>query len=140
MTETTHTPVDMGWLLEQLAVGAPGILAALVTSNDGLPLHQYQLGQEAAERISAIVSGAASLGRGLDAIPGLDLPPGGSFEQVVMYHSSVRLMIGRAGDHALLAVVAHLDADMPAIGYAMDQLASRLSGHLGTSVRQSTAG
>ncbi|MFJ2789051.1 MULTISPECIES: hypothetical protein [unclassified Streptomyces] len=57
-----------------------------------------------------------------------------------MYHSSVRLVIGRLGDNSLLAVLAEPDADMPAIAYAMDQLAARLSPHLDTSVRRSTAG
>ncbi|MFJ2789052.1 MULTISPECIES: roadblock/LC7 domain-containing protein [unclassified Streptomyces] len=76
MTDPAHG--DMNWLLEEFAKGAPGVVAALVTSRDGIAMHQYQLDSDAADRISAIVSGAASLGRGLSHIPGLDLPPAGT--------------------------------------------------------------
>ncbi|MEO3976867.1 roadblock/LC7 domain-containing protein [Streptomyces sp. CAU 1734] len=138
MTDAGHD--NLAWLLEGFVTSAPGAVAALVTSNDGLPLQMHGLAQEAAERISAIVSGVASLGRGLDRIPGLDLPGGGGLEQVILCHGSALLLIGRAGDQALLSALARPDADMSAIAYQMEQLAARLPQHLGTSVRQTKAG
>ncbi|GLF98129.1 roadblock/LC7 domain-containing protein [Streptomyces yaizuensis] len=131
---------NLAWLLEGFATSAPGTMGALVTSNDGLPLHLHGFTQEGAERVSAIVSGLASLGRGLDRIPGLDLPSGGSLEQVVIYHGNGRLLVGRAGDQAILAVLTRPDAEMSVIAYQMEQLAARLPQHLGTSVRRPKAG
>ncbi|MEU0990637.1 roadblock/LC7 domain-containing protein [Streptomyces sp. NPDC005953] len=136
----TDPALDLTWFLEDFVNRLPGTRAVVVCSSDGIKLHSHGLTREGGDRVSAIVSGFASLGNSVGHIPDLDLGGGSDLHQVVVLHSGAQLLVGRAGNGALLAVVAAPDADTGQIGHEMGLLSGRVPSHLDAAARQGGAG
>ncbi|MGW6454322.1 roadblock/LC7 domain-containing protein [Streptomyces sp. NPDC055078] len=136
---TDQVLTDLIWLLDDFAGRTPGTLAAVLCSSDGIRRYHHGLSREGAEHLSAIVSGFCSLGDSVDHIPGLT-HGGGELQQVVVLHGSLQLLVGRAAERSILAVVAAGSADTGQIGHEMGLLSKRLHEHLSTAARRDGAG
>ncbi|MFD7552218.1 roadblock/LC7 domain-containing protein [Streptomyces sp. NPDC059816] len=127
------------WLLKSFAEENPGTIAVVLTSSDGLLMASHGLERDSAERVGAMVSGSAALGRSLGQIPGLESPQGTHFEQMTVCHGGLWMLVGHAGKETYLAVLTVPDADIAPIAHAMTRLSDRLYEHLSTKPRTSTA-
>ncbi|MFF8917414.1 roadblock/LC7 domain-containing protein [Streptomyces sp. NPDC015032] len=118
----THSN-PLGWLLDKQLAGVPGVQGALLISSDGLLSSRTStLGQEGAEKLSAVTAALRAA-----ALSYAELSRGGGVRQVVL-ETDVRLyLVTRAGHNMLLGVeTTGLDVDVAAITEEMIRLADRV--------------
>jgi predicted regulator of Ras-like GTPase activity (Roadblock/LC7/MglB family) len=109
------------WLLTNFVNRTTGVLDALGVSSDGLLMASSSgLSRAAAEKMSAIVSGLVSLGRGSARCVGAN-----SLEQVIVEFDRGFLFVSSISDGSALGTLARRDCDMGLIGYEITLLVER---------------
>ncbi|MQY03168.1 roadblock/LC7 domain-containing protein [Actinomadura macrotermitis] len=122
MTET-RTAGEVERLLDGMAERVDSVDGAIVLSREGIVVASTAaLAQEAAERLSALVSGVQGLARGACHRFG-----GGEVLQSVIELDTVLLFMVPAGEETI-AVLSRADGDAGTIAYELAQLAERLAG------------
>ncbi|MQY13683.1 Serine protease inhibitor [Streptomyces sp. RB5] len=122
---TTATEIhNLRWLLDSLAVEAPGVRSVVVVSSDGLPLLSTDPAADANTELATVVSGLASLTLGA-----AELMDGGAVRQTMVAMDQGCLLVMTIGDGALLGVLTAPEADMSVVCYHMALFVGRV-GHV----------
>lgn len=127
---------QLDWLLVEFVRDTPGVLNAVVASNDGLRLATSPGIDEAlGDQLSAAASGLVSLARGTAHLVGA-----GSVTQTILEMTLGYLFVSAIGAGATLAVYADRRCDIGAVGYGMTMLATRVGHILSPEMRADTRG
>lgn len=121
------------WLLADFVQQVPHTHSAVLTSSDGVKKAVHGLDDGDADKLSAILTGLLSLGRGVGSVCGSSRP--GAVRQVVVEHDSAMLYVCMAGPGSVLGVLTSHDADPGVVGYQMSQLVKSVAAHLATPPR-----
>lgn len=117
---------ELDWLLQNLTLGVPGVLNAVILSPDGLPLGRSPgLTVTDADHLAALAAGASSLARGAGVKFGC-----GEVSQTVIEMDAALLFITPAGRGTCIALLAAADADAGQIAYEMAVLVKRVGQHM----------
>ncbi|MDT3397714.1 roadblock/LC7 domain-containing protein [Streptomyces sp. B1866] len=127
---------ELDWLLANFIERIAHTRSAVVASSDGVKKHLHGLTADQADRLSAIATGLCSLARGVGDFVEHST---GKVRQVVVEHDDGLLFVSRAGNSAVLAVLASHEADLSLVGYEMAQLVKSVASHLATPVRTSVS-
>lgn len=144
LTTTPHGR-DLSWLLEAFVQRVPGAQQAVLASRDGVKLALAGLSADDADRMSAVMSGLYSLGRGEVK------ETGGDVRQMVIEHDAGYLYVMSAGGQmppeagpavvgSVLGIRTSLDADPGVVGHEMAALITGVNEHLLTPTRSSGTG
>lgn len=122
---------NLGWLLTSFARRVPAITHALAVSVDGLTLAASDgLAHDAADQLSAITSGLASLTVG--AARCLDT---GRVRQAVVDMDDGVLLVMAVADRGQLAVLAEAGCDLGQVGYETALLVQKVATALEPAAR-----
>lgn len=124
-------PSNLHWLLASLVERVPHTRSALLLSSDGLKKAFHGLENDEADHLAAVASGLFSLARSA----GNRFGESGGVRQVVAELDDTLLFVSTAGSGAVLAVLAHRDADAGVLGYEMGQLVKSVRPYLMTPAR-----
>jgi predicted regulator of Ras-like GTPase activity (Roadblock/LC7/MglB family) len=117
---------DFTWLLTKFVQETTGVVDVIAVSSDGLLMAVAgQVERAASERLSAIVSGIASLAAGAGSSHGL-----GPLSKVIVDTEGGYLLIMAMGAGALLGVVASRGASLGTVAYEMALFINRINGIL----------
>lgn len=117
---------DFTWLLTKFVQETTGVVDVIAVSSDGLLMAVAgQVERAASERLSAIVSGIASLAAGTGSSHGL-----GPLSKVIVDTEGGYLLIMAMGAGALLGVVARREASLGTVAYEMALFINRINGIL----------
>lgn len=131
MTEHVNGDSNLGWLLTSFARRVPTITHALAVSVDGLTLAASDgLSPEAADQLSAITSGLASLTIG--AARCLDT---GRVRQAVVDMDGGVLLVMAVANRGQLAVLADPGCDLGQVGYESAVLVQKVATALEPAAR-----
>ncbi|MBL8928569.1 MAG: roadblock/LC7 domain-containing protein [Kineosporiaceae bacterium] len=129
MTETTalsESAQDFTWLLAKFARETAGVVDVIAVSSDGLLMATAADADRAtSDRLSAIVSGMASLAAGAGISYGL-----GSLNKVIIDAEGGFLVVMAMGAGALLGAVADTNASLATVAYEMAVFINRINGTL----------
>lgn len=130
MTESSYRissqAQDFTWLLSKFARETAGVSDMIAVSSDGLLMAVAgEVDRSVSERLSAIVSGTASLAAGAGASHGL-----GRLNKVIVDAEGGYLIIMAMSAGALLGVVAHRTASLATVAYEMALFINRINGIL----------
>jgi predicted regulator of Ras-like GTPase activity (Roadblock/LC7/MglB family) len=124
---------NLSWLLDELVTRLPGVLFAVVLSNDGMLLsHSSGISREKSEHFCAMSSALQGLARSA----GTHFDVGGVRQSVIELDRAV-LFVTSAGDNACLAVLTTESANMGMVAYEMNQTVQRVGTFLATTPRGS---
>ncbi|RSO07033.1 dynein regulation protein LC7 [Streptomyces sp. WAC 06783] len=122
---------DLSWLMTSLIEQTPGVVEAMLLSDDGLKVaHDGTLDTDAVDQMAAISSGLVSLGLGFETHCAA-----GRLRSLTVALTDRQVVVMQAGGGANLTVLADAEADTGAIGIAMVQLVERLGWHLSVPAR-----
>ncbi len=117
---------DFTWLLAKFAQDTAGVLDAITVSSDGLLMAVAgSTDRSSSDRLSAIVSGIASLAAGAGASYGL-----GALNKVIVDTQGGYLLVMAMSAGALLGVVAERGASLGTVAYEMALFVNRTDGKL----------
>jgi predicted regulator of Ras-like GTPase activity (Roadblock/LC7/MglB family) len=130
MTESSYRissqAQDFTWLLSKVARETAGVVDMIAVSSDGLLMAVAgDADRGISERLSAIVSGMASLAAGAGSSHGL-----GRLNKVIVDTEGGYLVIMAMGAGALLGVVAQRTASLATVAYEMALFINRINGIL----------
>lgn len=126
----------LDWLLADFTREAPGVVAAVVVSVDGLPLAVSSgVADALANQISAAASGLVSLARATAHLLG-----SGSLTQTILEMTEGYLFVTSVSRGAIVAVHATRQCDLGLVGYEMTLLAERVGRVLDPGVRTGSGG
>jgi uncharacterized protein len=129
MTETTalsDQAQDFTWLLGKFAHETAGVIDVIAVSSDGLLMAvSGDVDRSSSDRLSAIVSGIASLAAGAGASYGL-----GVLNKVIVDTEGGYLLVMAMSAGALLGVVAERSATLGTVAYEMALFVNRSNGLL----------
>jgi hypothetical protein len=130
MTESSYQissqAQDFTWLLSKFARETAGVMDMIAVSSDGLLMAVAgDVDRANSERLSAIVSGMASLAAGAGSSHGL-----GRLNKVIVDAEGGYLVIMAMGAGALLGVVAQRTASLATVAYEMALFINRINGIL----------
>ena len=122
---------DMNWLVTDFAARVPQVAHAIVVSADGVPLALSEgIPEQAAEQLSAITSGLASLIQGAARIFEAGLPT-----QALVDIQGGLMLIKAVSDGSTLAVLAAPDCDTDLVSYEMSRLVEAVGEALSPALR-----
>jgi predicted regulator of Ras-like GTPase activity (Roadblock/LC7/MglB family) len=125
------SPLDLGWLLNDLASRVDHFRQAVILSRDGLVVAaSADLRREDAEHLSALAAGVQSLARGAGEHFGA-----GDVRQTIIELEQALLFVTAAGHGSCLAALCPADADAGVIAYEMAMLVKRAGPHLASYPR-----
>lgn len=114
-------PQDLDRLIIGFTERVPGVVRALVTSSDGVPVAASgEMEPDHADRLAAITSGLVGLADGVARVV-----EGGAFTQAVMAMERGTLVIMAIDDGSSLAVLTTAAADLDEVAYEMTILAEQ---------------
>lgn len=117
---------DFTWLLVKFSRETAGVLDVIAVSSDGLLMAVAgQADRASSDRLSAIVSGMASLAAGAGASYGL-----GMLNKVIVDAEGGYLVVMAMSAGALLGVVAERTASLATVAYEMALFINRTNGTL----------
>lgn len=117
---------DFTWLLVKFARETAGVLDVIAVSSDGLLMAVAgQADRASSDRLSAIVSGMASLAAGAGSSYGL-----GALNKVIVDAEGGYLIVMAMSAGALLGVVAERTASLATVAYEMALFINRTNGIL----------
>ncbi len=117
---------DFTWLLAKFATDTAGVIDAITVSSDGLLMAVAgSTDRSSSDRLSAIVSGIASLAAGAGASYGL-----GALNKVIVDTQGGYLLVMAMSEGALLGVVAERGASLGTVAYEMALFVNRTNGKL----------
>ncbi|MGW3009678.1 roadblock/LC7 domain-containing protein [Streptomyces sp. NPDC001219] len=123
---------DLPWLLDQLCHDTPGVLHALLLSDEGMKLaHDKTLDRDTADLLSAMCTTWLTLSHQLEKL----FDTGGPALTATVDTPNIQLLAVGAGKGAILATVATSEADPGIVGTAMSQLVERVADHLSVPPR-----
>jgi predicted regulator of Ras-like GTPase activity (Roadblock/LC7/MglB family) len=130
MTESSYRissqAQDFTWLLSKFSRETAGVMDMIAVSSDGLLMAVAgDVDRAGSERLSAIVSGMASLAAGAGASHGL-----GRLNKVIVDAEGGYLIIMAMSAGALLGVVAQRTASLATVAYEMALFINRINGIL----------
>lgn len=129
MTETaalSDQAQDFTWLLGKFAHETAGVIDVIAVSSDGLLMAvSGDADRSSSDRLSAIVSGIASLAAGAGASYGL-----GVLNKVIVDTEGGYLLVMAMSAGALLGVVAERSAALGTVAYEMALFVNRSNGML----------
>ena len=121
-----HEAEDFAWLLTRFAQDTAGVVDAITVSSDGLLMAVARTSdRSSSDRLSAIVSGIASLAAGAGSSYGL-----GSLNKVIVDTQGGYLVVMAMSAGALLGVVADRGASLGTVAYEMALFVNRTSANL----------
>ncbi len=122
----TDQAEDFTWLLRKFAQETAGVIDVIAVSSDGL-LMAVAGGSDrsSSDRLSAIVSGIASLAAGAGASYGL-----GALNKVIVDTRGGYLLVMAMSAGVLLGVVAERSASLGTVAYEMALFVNRTNGKL----------
>jgi predicted regulator of Ras-like GTPase activity (Roadblock/LC7/MglB family) len=124
-------PQDLDRLITEFTERVPGVVRALVTSSDGIPVAASGGVQpDPADRLSAITSGLIGLAAGAARVA-----DGGAFTQALVAMERGTLVIMAIDDGSSLAVLTTAAADLDEVAYEMTILAEQAGRILAPPVR-----
>jgi predicted regulator of Ras-like GTPase activity (Roadblock/LC7/MglB family) len=124
-------PLDLGWLLNDLAGRVDHFRRAVILSRDGLVMAaSADLRREDAEHLSALAAGVQSLARGAGEHFGV-----GDVRQTIIELEQALLFVTAAGHGSCLAALCPANADAGVIAYEMAMLVKRAGPHLASYPR-----
>lgn len=122
---------ELGWLLDELAVGVPSVRHAVLLSTDGLAVASTDgLSREDSEHLAAVASGFHSLAKG--ACRHFEV---GAVRQTMVEFDGGFLFVVAAGGGTCLAVFSGPDGDVGLVAYELARLVRRVGEHLFTPPR-----
>ncbi|MFF1417993.1 roadblock/LC7 domain-containing protein [Streptomyces sp. NPDC058280] len=124
------TATALDWLLTDFVDRLPDVTGALISTTDGLKVHQHGLQKEEVDTLSAVCSGMISLGRQAG---------GGAVRQVVTEGDEGLVFLTAAGEGTNLMVLATPNADVGPIGYEITQLITSVRSHLSSPARHASS-
>lgn len=127
---------DFSWAVDAFVRQTDGVTDAIVVSADGLPIAASATrGPDAADRLSAIVSGLASLAGAVTTTEDL-----GPLNKIIIDLADGYLLIAAIGHRALLGVRAVKESDLGTVAFEMtvyaNQVGARLTAPLVHELRQ----
>ena len=112
-TALSRQAQDFSWTVDAFVHRTDGVTDAIVVSADGLPIAVSETrGRDAAERLSAVVSGLASLAGAVTATEGL-----GALNKIIMDLADGYLLVVAIGRRALLGVRATRGSDLGTVAF-----------------------
>jgi len=121
-----HEAEDFAWLLTRFAQDTAGVVDAITVSSDGLLMAVARTSdRSSSDRLSAIVSGIASLASGAGSSYGL-----GALNKVIVDTQGGYLVVMAMSAGALLGVVADRGASLGTVAYEMALFVNRTSANL----------
>lgn len=121
-----HEAEDFAWLLTRFAQDTAGVIDAITVSSDGLLMAVARTSdRSSSDRLSAIVSGIASLASGAGSSYGL-----GALNKVIVDTQGGYLVVMAMSAGALLGVVADRGASLGTVAYEMALFVNRTSANL----------
>jgi len=121
-----HEAEDFAWLLTRFAQDTAGVVDAITVSSDGLLMAVARTSdRSSSDRLSAIVSGIASLASGAGSSYGL-----GALNKVIVDTQGGYLVVMAMSAGALLGVVADRAASLGTVAYEMALFLNRTSANL----------
>jgi len=112
---------DFSWAVDAFVRKTDGVTDAVVVSGDGLPIAMSDTrGPDAADRLSAIVSGLASLAGAVTATEDL-----GPLNKIILDLADGYLLVAAIGHRALLGVRAVKDSDLGTVAFEMTVYANQ---------------
>jgi predicted regulator of Ras-like GTPase activity (Roadblock/LC7/MglB family) len=124
-------PLDLGWLLNDLASRVDHFRQAVILSRDGLVVAaSADLPRDDAEHLSALAAGVQSLARGAGEHFGV-----GDVRQTIIELERALLFVTAAGHGSCLAALCPANADAGVIAYEMAMLVKRAGPHLASYPR-----
>lgn len=121
-----HEAEDFAWLLTRFAQDTAGVVDAITVSSDGLLMAVARTSdRSSSDRLSAIVSGIASLASGAGSSYGL-----GALNKVIIDTQGGYLVVMAMSAGALLGVVADRGASLGTVAYEMALFVNRTSANL----------
>ena len=121
-----HEAEDFAWLLTRFAQDTAGVVDAITVSSDGLLMAVARTSdRSSSDRLSAIVSGIASLASGAGSSYGL-----GALNKVIVDTQGGYLVVMAMSAGALLGVVADRAASLGTVAYEMALFVNRTSANL----------
>ncbi len=121
MNAPSEQAAGFDWLLGNFVTSVPGVRHSFAVSADGLLMARSSgLDRSAADRLSAIVSGLASLTRG-----GARELRAGAVRQTIVEMDEMFLFTTNISDGSVLAVAAEASCDVGLVGYEMTLLVAR---------------
>lgn len=125
-TSLRHEAEDFAWLLTRFAQDTAGVVDAITVSSDGLLMAVARTSdRSSSDRLSAIVSGIASLASGAGSSYGL-----GALNKVIVDTQGGYLVVMAMSAGALLGVVADRGASLGTVAYEMALFVNRTSANL----------
>jgi predicted regulator of Ras-like GTPase activity (Roadblock/LC7/MglB family) len=117
---------DFSWAVDAFVRKTDGVTDAVVVSEDGLPIATSDTrGPDAADRLSAIISGLASLAGAVTATEDL-----GPLNKIILDLADGYLLVAAIGHRALLGVRAVKDSDLGTIAFEMTVYANQAGARL----------
>ena len=127
-----HEAEDFAWLLTRFAQDTAGVVDAITVSSDGLLMAVARTSdRSSSDRLSAIVSGIASLASGAGSSYGL-----GALNKVIVDTQGGYLVVMSMSAGALLGVVADRGASLGTVAYEMALFVNRTSANLSPQLIQ----
>lgn len=117
---------DFSWAVDAFVRKTDGVTDAVIVSEDGLPIAMSDTrGPDAADRLSAIVSGLASLAGAVTATEDL-----GPLNKIILDLADGYLLVAAIGHRALLGVRAVKDSDLGTVAFEMTVYANQAGARL----------
>ena len=122
---------DLSWLVTDFTLRVADVAHAVVVSADGVPLALSEgIPEQAAEQLSAITSGLASLIQGAARIFEAGLPT-----QALVDMQGGLMLIKAVSDGSTLAVLAARECDTDLVSYEMSRLVEAVGEALSPALR-----
>ncbi|NGN70268.1 dynein regulation protein LC7 [Streptomyces sp. A7024] len=139
---TTTEAGDFTWLIADFVRRVHGVADAVAVSSDGLLLAGSEaLDRDAADHLSAVVSGITSLAH---SAAHAHVRMGGGVKLVMVEMYGGFLLVSTVRDGSCLGVLAEADSDVGMIGYEMgvlaDQAGALLTPRLVTELQAAVSG
>jgi uncharacterized protein len=130
--DTTAAAGDLSWLVADFVDRVTDVRHAVLLSADGLRMASSQaIGQDHAERLSAVASGLQSLARTVGNGFGV-----GTVRQIVVEYDDAYLFVMAAGyGTCLAAITTSQEIDAGQVAYEMTMLVDSVKEHLATQPR-----
>ncbi|MEY9913162.1 putative regulator of Ras-like GTPase activity (Roadblock/LC7/MglB family) [Catenulispora sp. MAP12-49] len=124
--ELSRQAQDFSWTVDAFVRQTDGVTDAIVVSADGLPIAASETrGPDAADRLSAIVSGLASLAGAVTTTEDL-----GPLNKIILDLADGYLLVAAIGHRALLGVRALKESDLGTVAFEMTVYARQAGARL----------
>lgn len=134
MTDTRNEEAGgLSWLMQNFVEDTPSVLAAQLSSADGLQLARWGLDKEQADYLSPIVAAHLPLFNG--SLQKVTRSAETVHEDTVVNAGNVIVFVVSAGQGGILCALTEKSADIGVVGFELGELVNRVGRHLGVDPR-----